>query len=89
MGSKRTGKKITVLGVSWTFVVPPVVGRRLNNLCPQEMMHFGSKSAMLFRDAVDLHRLFADLARDIDDMLMMREIDRLSATADPLHDATS
>ncbi len=41
----------------------------------------------LFANTMDLHTISADLARNVDDMLVMREIDRLPAPANPFHDA--
>lgn len=47
-------------------------------------MRLASNTSTLVRHVVNLHPLATDLARDIDDVLMMCEIDCLSTPPDPI-----
>ena len=66
---------------------PAGTGLRLNEIYQADLIA-PNPGAMLTRDTVDLHALAADLTRNIDHMLMVREVDRLSAPANPLHHPT-
>ena len=63
---------------------PAGIGFRLNDVCQADLIA-SSPGATLTGDTVDLHALAADLTRNIDHVLMVREVDRLSAPANPFH----
>lgn len=60
---------------------PAGTGLRLNEICQADLIA-PNPGAMLTRDTVDLHALAADLTRNIDHMLMVREVDRLCCLCD-------
>ncbi len=63
---------------------PAGTGLRLNDVCQADFVA-SNPGATLARDSVDLLALAANLTRNIDHVLMVCEVDRLSAPANPLH----